>query len=197
MAAGMSSNAVRETKSLKFSKNYFDKGIAAVRGQAVATSSGGGSSSGPHEIAQGEQPDEGPAPQPVQPPPGEPGQLDHPFQEILFDEVVEVFNDPATAQGLNLFIDARDDEHYAEGHIPGAIQCDPYQIERYLQNTMDRINGVERIIVYCNGGECEDSIFMCRELVEAGVLPDTLDLYPGGWKEWTARNMPVARGRSE
>jgi len=57
--------------------------------------------------------------------------------------------------GLNLFIDARDEEHYVEGHIPGAIQCDPYQIERYLQNTMDRVNGVERIIVYCNGGECE------------------------------------------
>jgi len=118
----------------------------------------------------------------------------HPYQEIDVDEAIRVFNDPQTESGLNVFIDARDDEHFEEGHIPGAVPCFPYEIEKCIDNVMQKVNGVERVIVYCGGGDCEDSIFMCRELIEAGVDERIVYLYAGGWKEWSSKNLPSATG---
>ena len=122
--------------------------------------------------------------------------LQHDYQEINFTEVVRVFQDRATAQGLNLFVDARKPDLYEEGHIPGAVQCDPYEPDA-LVDVVARASGVERVIVYCGGGDCEDSIFMCRELVEAGLPYDLIFLYPGGWKEWSANQMPAQAGPEE
>ena len=57
--------------------------------------------------------------------------------------------------------------------------------------------GALKVIVYCGGGDCEDSVFMCRELLEADVPYDAIHLYVGGWEEWTAKGMPVEEGRQE
>lgn len=123
--------------------------------------------------------------------------LDHNYQEIQFEELARVFRDPGTAQGLNLFVDARKEDLYEEGHIPQALHCDHYQVGEHLDEVVARSNGVERVIVYCGGGDCEDSIFLCKDLVEAGVPQDLLYLYPGGWKEWSEKNMPVQTGGHE
>jgi len=120
--------------------------------------------------------------------------LEHDYQEIHFPELVKVFQDPATAQGLNLFVDARKPDLYEEGHIPGAVQC---ELGDAIDDVIARANGVERVIVYCGGGDCEDSIFMCRELLDAAVPYDSIFLYPGGWKEWSANQMPTQTGRQE
>jgi len=120
--------------------------------------------------------------------------LQHDYQEIHFPELVKVFQDPTTAQGLNLFVDARKPDLYEEGHIPGAMQCDPYEPDDALSSIVARANGVERVIVYCGGGDCEDSIFMCRELVDAGLSYDSIFLYPGGWNEWSTNKMPAQAG---
>ena len=47
-------------------------------------------------------------------------------------EVFELFRDPNYEQGLIVFVDARDDEHFAAGHIPGAWQLNHYRPENYL-----------------------------------------------------------------
>jgi rhodanese-related sulfurtransferase len=111
------------------------------------------------------------------------------------DEVQSVFEDPQTAQGLNIFVDARDDEHFAEGHIPGALQCFPYEAKRCLDRVKAAADGADKVIVYCEGGDCEDSIFMCRELTEAGVPTEAVFLFEGGWKEWSARGLPTEGGK--
>lgn len=120
--------------------------------------------------------------------------LEHPYQEIHVDEVAKVFNDPGTKQGLNIFVDARKEDLYVEGHIPGAMHCDPYDAAQHIDAVVQRANGVERVIVYCGGGDCEDSIFLCRELIDAGVPEDSIYLFPGGWKDWSARQLPAETG---
>jgi rhodanese-related sulfurtransferase len=140
------------------------------------------------------------SPRPAPPAPGtaDPAETgdhpEHPFQEILFDEVRAVFNDPNTALGVNVFVDARNDHAFSEGRIPGAIQCDHYQLAEYLGPVLDATAVAARVIVYCNGGDCEDSIFVCNDLMDAGVPYSRLYLYPGGWQEWKKNDMPIEAG---
>lgn len=123
--------------------------------------------------------------------------VEHEYQDIHTDEVVEVFNDPNTAYGVNLFIDARSDDAFAEGRIPRARQVHVYEVERYLtEDILALIESAEKVIVYCGGGKCEDSIFLCRDLIyEFDVPYDKVYLYGGGWNAWKARGMPVEKGR--
>ncbi|GAG48591.1 unnamed protein product, partial [marine sediment metagenome] len=82
-------------------------------------------------------------------------------------------------------------ELYAEGHIPGAVRCDPYEVEAYIDDVIGVTVAADKVIVYCEGGECEDSIFMCRELLEAGLGFESIYVYTGGWDEWVKQGQPV------
>ena len=171
-------NAMRSEGRIKPTYNYFDKSMPGASSASVKT----------------------PTPSPVvmvqsltgtaKSSPTAPisKHLEHPYNEIGLDEVVAVLKDPGTASGLNVFVDARKEDDFAEGHIPGAIRCFPYEIEKCINNVLDHANGADKVIVYCGGGDCEDSIFMCRALVEASVPFEAIHLYAGGWKEWSAHN---------
>ena len=196
VGVALAANEIRERKSIELTKNYFERGSGAPR-------------------KAGEQPPKGEVP-PSTPAPNTPNvgktaetakpvletaqaatkkHIEHDFQSISLEEVQKVFEDPQTAQGLNIFVDARDDEHFAEGHIPGAMQCFPYESRRCLDRVTASADGADKVIVYCGGVDCEDSIFMCRELTEAGVPFEAVYLFEGGWKEWSARGLPTGEGK--
>jgi rhodanese-related sulfurtransferase len=213
LAVASMANAKRGTGGIKWTKNYFDDGAAMVarlhagdRGPDLANAARAGMN-GQFEPAPpqgavhdgGADPDttsgaggSGPAGSGVA---AQTSHQEHPFQEISFEEVVKAFKDPDTASGLNVFVDARNPESFESGHVPGAIHCDPYNVEPYLDDVVAAAIGASKVIVYCNGGDCEDSIFMCRELVEADVPYEAVYLYAGGWKEWSAKGMPIEEGR--
>ena len=121
----------------------------------------------------------------------------HDYQTITFEELEEIFNDPDPETGAVVFVDARNDAAFEAGHIPGAIQCDRYYLEDYIEDVLDYAYDADQVIVYCNGGECEDSMYLCGELMEFDVPYESLYLYEGGWKEWMDHDMPVATGRGE
>ena len=183
--AGNGIRAFRSGPSISLGKNYFDKGGDRIRAVAPAALETAGKLPWPIDAAK---------PQAL-PAIGDPPQkhLNHPYQEASFDQVVSIFNDPNTAMGANLFVDARNDDAYADGHISGAIQLDHYQLPKYLENVLYRAQAAEKVIVYCNGGDCEDSIFACADLLDAGIPYDNIYLYAGGWKEWSAKNMPIEK----
>ena len=116
------------------------------------------------------------------------------LQAVTHDEAVETFEDPYRLDGVYLFIDARDDEHYLDGHIPGAVQMDHYHKDRYLPAVLEACAAASRIIVYCEGGECEDSEFATRILLEAGVDWGLLHIYAAGYAAWTEAGLPVEIG---
>ncbi|MCH8149685.1 MAG: rhodanese-like domain-containing protein [Planctomycetes bacterium] len=120
----------------------------------------------------------------------------HDFQTIAFNEVVDAFRDAATADGAYVFVDARDDQSYEEGHVPGALQADHFRIEQYIEPVLEASEMAEMVIVYCNGGDCEDSIYVCQDLIEFDVPYDRLFLYEGGWNEWKSKDQPVAVGHA-
>ena len=118
----------------------------------------------------------------------------HKFQIIKFEEVSDAFHDGGIEDGTYLVVDARTDMWYQEGHIPGALQADHYKLDEYIEPVLDAAEMAEKIIVYCNGGDCDDSIFMCQDLKNFGVSTDRLFLYEGGWNEWESKGQPVASG---
>ncbi len=113
---------------------------------------------------------------------------------VRSNEVIELFRDPRREQGLVLFVDARDESHFASGHIPGAWPFDRYRPEGYLPTVLPACLSAMKVVVYCNGGECEDSEFAAVMLRDAGVAADSLLVYAGGIAEWKALGLPVETG---
>lgn len=107
---------------------------------------------------------------------------------------LELFRDPRRAEGRILFVDARDDRHFQEGHIPGAIQFDHYRMEKHIAEVLPACQIAEQIVVYCNGGACEDSELVALDLLQLGIPATKLAVYLGGIAEWKRRGLPLATG---
>ena len=86
-------------------------------------------------------------------------------------QVEKLFHDPRLQWNGILFIDARDEDHYRQGHIPGAFEFYPYYPEKYLANVLPLCQLAEQIVVYCAGGECEDSESAALFLRDAAAFP--------------------------
>lgn len=102
-------------------------------------------------------------------------------------DAVELYVDAGAA----LIIDARDLEEYNAGHIPGSINL-PYETVITDPAALEQLETAGRpIIAYCGGGECEVSISVAYELIALGF--ERVAVYVGGFPEWEASGLPVAR----
>ncbi len=113
---------------------------------------------------------------------------------IPLAKVRELDEDPRLKQGLVLIIDARSPAAFSAGHIPGALEFDPYHPEQYAATIMPLCQGAEEIVVYCTGGECEDSEFAAISLRDAGIPVGKLFVFGGGIGEWKENKLPVETG---
>ncbi len=118
------------------------------------------------------------------------------YQLITVDEVADIVGDPDLMDsGLFVVVDARKESEYEEGHIAGAIRCYHYELEGCIDRVVEAAAGVEKVIVYCNGGECSDSKYMCHELIDNfGVPYDSVYLFASGWEAWIDNEMPYDQG---
>jgi rhodanese-related sulfurtransferase len=111
------------------------------------------------------------------------------------EQAARFFGDPKRAQELVVFVDARDDDHYQAGHIPGAYQLDHYHPEKYLSTVLPACQSAETIVVYCKGGSCEDSEQTALFLRDSGISKNNLYVYTGGFDEWNLRKQPIELGQ--
>lgn len=110
-----------------------------------------------------------------------------------YEEATRWFHDPQFAAGRIVFVDARSEERYAAGHIPNAYGFDHYRPERGAAAVLAAAQAADRIVVYCNGGDCEDSELAALDLIALGVPASKLVVYGGGFSEWQQRGMPIQR----
>ena len=115
-------------------------------------------------------------------------------QFVESDQAEKLFQATRSGQATIVFLDARDEEHYQAAHLPGALVFDHYHPEKYLAEVLSRCNSAETIVVYCNGGDCEDSQFAALSLREAGVENSKLFVYGGGLTEWQSHHWPLESG---
>jgi rhodanese-related sulfurtransferase len=120
--------------------------------------------------------------------------LESGLQPLHHEQAAAEYLDPLYAAQLTVFVDARNDEHYNEGHIPGALHFDRYRPGLHLPAVMEAAKIAQKIIVYCGGGDCEDSKFAAFQLLNNGIDPGRVYVYIGGVKEWTLNNLPLEQG---
>ncbi len=104
------------------------------------------------------------------------------------------FADPRRLAGKIIFVDARNETDYLKGHIPGAWLFDPYQPEKYFPTVVPVCQNAEEILVYCHGGDCDDSLSAATLLKQVGIPFDKLHVYSGGMEEWQKSAHPVEAG---
>jgi len=98
-------------------------------------------------------------------------------------------------QGGAIFFDARRSGEYRGGHIAGARTLSVW--EAGLDEGIQRFFAEghppgEDIVVYCNGGECEDSHTLAQKLFLAGF--DHVSVYRDGFPDWKQRGLPIHEG---
>jgi rhodanese-related sulfurtransferase len=117
------------------------------------------------------------------------------LQLIDGPQATKFFHDPRFQQNMVLFVDARNETEYQKGHIPGAYEFDPYHPEKYFDIVVPVCQKAEQVVVYCNGGDCDDSENAAIWLRDnAGISNQKICVYAGGFAEWTTNNLPVETG---
>ncbi|MCW9046889.1 MAG: metalloregulator ArsR/SmtB family transcription factor [Gammaproteobacteria bacterium] len=87
-------------------------------------------------------------------------------------------------QGLVTVIDVRPSEEYLAGHLPGAINIPPDELEQRLKD----IDSQQEVVAYCRGPHCVYSFNAVQQLRNAGIQASRLE---GGFPEWKSAGLPV------
>jgi rhodanese-related sulfurtransferase len=112
-----------------------------------------------------------------------------PYVEISGDDVAWLF-----AHGA-LVLDARRTKDYEQGHIAGARSFPVWESDidaRVTALVGEGRDGAIPVVLYCSGGDCEDSHMLAQKLFGGGF--NNLLVYRDGWPDWQTRGGKSARG---
>ncbi len=93
--------------------------------------------------------------------------------------------------GEAVFVDARTEENYLEGHIDGAVLLPAYQFEELIDNFRTTIPPFTMIITYCSGRECEDSHVLAQCLLDEGY--SDVRVFVDGYPAWEEMGFPIEK----
>ena len=82
-----------------------------------------------------------------------------------------------------MWVDARPDNEYQEGHIPNAILLNEDRWNELLPTLLAQWSLEKKIVVYCSSQSCNASREVARRLRDEAGLKDVFVLR-GGWEEW-------------
>jgi rhodanese-related sulfurtransferase len=134
-----------------------------------------------------------PVPVPVPQPPAKPKRVflptpDTVSEEITNEEARQLYEDGA------IFLDARRTAAFREGRIPGSRPFAVWEsdIDAKVTAFFDEVTDQSQpIVVYCTGGNCEDSHMLAQKLW--GIGYETMLIYTDGWPGWLKIGGPVER----
>ena len=92
-------------------------------------------------------------------------------------------------EGEVLFVDARSQKDYANGHIPGAISLPVGQFKERIGSFLNRYPLEQPVVTYCSGRTCEDSHDLARFLSDIGFT--NVRIFIDGFQGWEAEGYPV------
>jgi rhodanese-related sulfurtransferase len=90
--------------------------------------------------------------------------------------------------GTVLFVDARPPFDFGLGHIRGAVNL-PLKDFDQSREILQLIPRDQPLVTYCDGEDCNSSVMLAAKLDSAGYK--SVRVFFGGWKEWSARHLPV------
>jgi len=181
---GLSFNAVRSEGYITLGRDYSSGTSGTVVIDPPVSESGNGGDSEPTAADQGStdiEPDDG-------------------IQRLTFEEARDNFETAEaelreSGESIYLFVDARSRDLYEESHIPGALWLYHYESDRLIEELLPALEMAFFVIVYCNGGDCEDSLHLAADLSSLyGIPGENIYVFEGGLNEWTDNGMPVVAG---
>lgn len=107
-------------------------------------------------------------------------------QEPLRDDEVSMQVIQERWKGDVLWIDARIQEQFDAGHVPGALLLNEQKFDEQLFGHLDTLQANNRpVIIYCSAAKCEASRHVLERLKQ--TLPvENVFVLKGGWQAWTA-----------
>lgn len=117
---------------------------------------------------------------------------DKPYIEIAYDAVKQLHDKGA------LFLDARRTSVYEQGHITGARPFSVWEadiddkVNKLFEERGDPRQQAEPIVVYCSGGDCEDSHMLAQKLW--GIQYNNVYVYKDGFPDWQKHGAPAHTG---
>lgn len=101
-----------------------------------------------------------------------------PGAAISVDEAIALLR-----SGDVLWIDARREDAFAAGHIPGAVPLREDAWENLLPGFIEAWQTGQRVVVYCDGGGCAAARSVADRLRREFALENVAYL-EGGWEAW-------------
>lgn len=202
---GLGANAMR-ARGLDLGRDHFPRSVVPVANDATADVAPAEPEEADAELESAEQPvDPEPEPAPEDTPPAAEEPAVDPIvaarlaakglSAVGLAEMQAFVADDNYGYGLYMLLDARRPSEIEAGHISGARAWDPYAPElSATDELLSELLGAMRVVVYCNGGDCEDSETAALQLLGFGVNPAGLAVFAGGWAEWTAAGLPTEKG---
>lgn len=106
---------------------------------------------------------------------------------LTSDQTVDV--DLARSWGTNaLWVDARPDNEFAQGHVPGAISLNEDRWNELFPQFQSAWSPEKKIVVYCSSKSCNLAEEVARRLRDDAKLPNEIRVLEGGWEEWVRKS---------
>lgn len=86
-----------------------------------------------------------------------------------------------------LWLDARPDEEFEEGHIDGALQLNEDHWDEHLRTVLTAWAPERKVVVYCSRLTCQASHEVAERLRKEVGLTNVYVL-GGGWEEWLEKH---------
>jgi rhodanese-related sulfurtransferase len=115
-----------------------------------------------------------------------------PWVEIPYEDVAALY-----ARGNVPFLDARRSSVYRQGHIARARAFPVWEAdidERVKALALEGLDTSAPIVVYCSGGDCEDSHMLAEKLHMVGF--DNVLVYKDGFPDWQKRGGAQSTGEN-
>lgn len=102
-------------------------------------------------------------------------------------------------ESQTVVIDARSAEQFADGHIPGAINVCSSELPEAAEPLYEVLPVAEdmgemKVLIYCQGQDCIDSVRVFDYLSELGYR-QSLRVLTEGFGSWWAAELPVEEGQ--
>ncbi|RLC04875.1 MAG: rhodanese-like domain-containing protein [Deltaproteobacteria bacterium] len=113
------------------------------------------------------------------------------FSDALGESLVVTLEQASQlfTKGNALFVDARPQNLYAQGHIRGALSIPWQDVDRYFMDAADKLDDSKTIITYCDGESCTLSHELANFLKDMGV--ENVRLLVNGWTIWQEAGLPA------
>ena len=94
--------------------------------------------------------------------------------------------------GTAVFLDAREPDDYAAGHIGNALNLPAQSFGEHFADVVPLLTPASEMVVYCDGTECELSHRLADLLRQQGYTNSHV-LF-NGWTAWSQAGFPTATG---